>query len=57
METLMNTLATGAALVAIMTTALLYGTDLFCALVVSAQKRWDKAPTLPIGVAPRRSMS
>ena len=30
----MNTLATGGAVVAIMTTALIYGTDLFCALVV-----------------------
>jgi hypothetical protein len=30
----MNTVATGAALVAIVTTALIYGTDLFCALVL-----------------------
>jgi Domain of unknown function (DUF1772) len=30
----MNTVATGAAVVAIMTTALIYGTDLFCALVL-----------------------
>ena len=30
----MNTLATGVALVAIMTTAVIYGTDLFCALVL-----------------------
>jgi len=29
----MTALATGAALVAIVTTALIYGTDLFCALV------------------------
>ena len=33
-DTTMNTLATGAAVVAILTTALIYGTDLFSALVV-----------------------
>ena len=30
----MNTVATGAAVVAIVTTALIYGTDLFCALIL-----------------------
>jgi hypothetical protein len=35
----MNTLSTGAALVAIVTTALIYGTDLFCALVLCPAAR------------------